>query len=126
MDSERREHVRFQTKDNAYASFGSGFTKVGSLKDISQGGLSFEYIFCDELSSEPASQVDIFQSSNGFHLENIPCSLIYDVPIRTSMNNLFIVKRCGLKFSDLSDRQKLQIHLFIENYTAGLAQKPYG
>ncbi len=123
MESERREDVRFMAKNNSYASFGPGFTKVGSLKDISKGGLSFEYIFYEELDKEPSSQVDIFLSMNGFHLESVPCRMVYDVPHRTSTNNLFIVKRCGLSFEDLTQEQAIQLYFFLENHTSGIAFK---
>ncbi len=48
MISERRKYTRFLAEEDGYAALGANFTKVGKLKDISIGGLAFEYIGCTE------------------------------------------------------------------------------
>ena len=41
---ERRKHARFFSPENAFAALGRNYTKVGKIKNISLGGLAFEYI----------------------------------------------------------------------------------
>ena len=59
MRSEQRKHDRFIPKENAFAALGRKYTRVGKIKDISVGGLAFEYIAGEE-SNNNASEIDIF------------------------------------------------------------------
>ena len=126
MQSEQREYVRFLAKNKAYVSLGSGFTRVGTIKDISLGGVSFEYIVIEDLAKEHMQHLDIFVSGNGFNLPNVPCSIVYDVSAGTpnsdyTLQTLIISKRCGVKFSEVTEEQMLKLEFFLENYTTGLA-----
>jgi hypothetical protein len=122
MVSEQREYTRFLTKNNAYASFGQGAIRVGTIRDISMGGISFEYVFYADSVQEDSHQIDIFITQNGFQLSDLPCEVVYDIPLRVSSTTLFITKRCGLKFGDLSDVQSSQLKIFLENHTTGIVQ----
>jgi len=122
MFSEQREYTRFLTKNNAYASFGHESIRVGTIKDISLGGVSFEYVFYADSVQEDSHQIDIFITQNGFQLSDLPCQLVYDIPLRVSSTTLFITKRCGLMFGGLSDVQSAQLKLFLTNYTTGIVQ----
>ncbi|MEE8416798.1 MAG: response regulator transcription factor, partial [Desulfobacterales bacterium] len=44
LKSEKRRHVRFNAPENLFAALGNPVQKVGKVKDISMGGLAFEYI----------------------------------------------------------------------------------
>lgn len=124
MESKQREHDRLLAKNNAYVSLGSGFIKVGAMKDISKGGASFEYIFFEDFDKKLSQQVDIFISQNGFHLTNLPCDVVYDIPLPLQNQNQiyakpFIVKRCGIRFKSLTEYQTSQIISFLEKHTLG-------
>jgi hypothetical protein len=118
---EHRRYTRLSPPANTFAALGSKYVKVGKVKDISLGGLSFEYI-CGEGTNQNSSQVDIFVVGNVFHLYNVPCKMIYDVQIHVPhVNNNFVkiltTKRCGLQFKELPEDNLVQLKLLIESYT---------
>jgi hypothetical protein len=124
-----RKHKRFLVKDNAYVSLGNGFIKVGNIKDISLGGTAFEYISYNDSPNESFSRdkIDIFISRNGFHLTDLPCDVVYDVPVNTFspsplFSRNFICRRCGIRFDALSGEHEDKILSFLENYTTGIVR----
>jgi hypothetical protein len=126
MVSEPREYVRFLAKNNAYISLGRGFTRVGTIKDVSLGGVAFEYVIIEDLDQKHTQQLDIFVSGNGFNLSNVPCTIVYDISLGTLNSNytfstLIISKRCGVKFCEVTEEQTVQLKFFLENHTTGLA-----
>lgn len=126
---QKRKHKRFLAKQNTFASFGSGFNKVGKINDISKGGLSFEYIFFDEdedRKAKPVQRVDIFLTKDAFYLSNLPCKIVYDGDKQVCKDNwnfistpTFTTRRCGLQFDALTEDQMEQLTYFIENHTSG-------
>jgi hypothetical protein len=122
---EQRRHIRFLAVDNAFAALGAGFARVGRLKNISTGGLAFEYI-TDNDSDEQASQLDVFVSGEDFHLSKVPCRVVYDVPVsRSDVSRLFfqpfVTRQCGVQFGQLTQEKTTQLNLFLETYTTGVA-----
>jgi len=126
---ERREVTRFMPTDNAFVALPQ-VGRLGSIKDISLGGLSCDYyvgfgeneaIRGDTAVSLPA---DIFVSGRKFFLGNILCRVTYDMiaPDDRPAYRVSVEKRrCGLKFDELSEEQRQQITLFLENHTVGTA-----
>jgi hypothetical protein len=122
---EKRRQVRFLAQENAFAALGEKFTKVGRLKNISAGGLAFEYI-TDGNSENGPSQLDLFVSGDDFHLSKVPCRVVYDIPSRSSEGNRiffqpFLTKQCGVEFEGLTKEKKAQLDLFIASHTTGVA-----
>ena len=122
MDAEKRKYVRFLAQDNTFAALRSGFKKVGKVNDISIKGLGFSFLteITQVDSADHPTQVDIFNSKNGFHLSNVPCRIVYEIPDSTPDEN-FLVRmiRCGLHFGELAGSHLEQLELFIEKYTTG-------
>jgi hypothetical protein len=116
---ERRKFTRFRAHDNGYAGLRGDFTKVGKINDISLNGLSFKYI-AKAVQEEEFSHVDIFLAENKFHLRNMPCRLVYQIPDEIGKGFLVQMFRCGLHFKELAPSQLEQLELFIENYTMGV------
>ncbi|MBC2704566.1 PilZ domain-containing protein [Desulfobacula sp.] len=123
---EQRQHERFEPQNSAFVVFRPEFNKIGPINDISKGGLGFNYLQSED-KDNPASEnpctIDIFDSSNSFHLSHIPCSLIYDTDNNdqlTVMHNL-ANRRCGLKFDQLTKEQEEQITFFLTHHTVGNA-----
>jgi len=126
MRSERRKYTRFLADKDAYAALGVNFTRVGKLKDISIGGLAFEYIDCTENFVQDFSRVAIFHSHNEFHLPNLMCRLIYNLAISTENEDpqfirQYVNHRCAIQFGDITVRQREQLEFFINHYTCGAA-----
>jgi c-di-GMP-binding flagellar brake protein YcgR len=131
MVAEKRKYVRFLAEPNTYAALGSSFTKVGKIRDISMGGLAFEYFSGTENSNLQDSTVTIFITVKKFYLENLPCLMICDHPKRNSnethfLNSSYLVKRCSLQFMTISEDQRQHLENFLENYTQGIAPSSIG
>jgi hypothetical protein len=122
MIPEKRKHIRFLAKDDAYVALGTHFNKVGKLKDISIGGLAFRYIDNTEDCVQDSSTVAIFVSENGFYLPDLACRLIYDSPLHVT-NNIqyfktpFRIIRCGLQFTAITEYQLDKLESFMNHYT---------
>ncbi|MDY6838110.1 MAG: PilZ domain-containing protein [Thermodesulfobacteriota bacterium] len=122
---EKRKHIRLLAQDNAFAALGSRFTRVGRVKNISTGGLAFEYITNGE-SDEDHSQLDVFVSGKDFHLPKVPCKVIYDIPVqRSDVHRIFfqpfLTKQCGVEFKELPEDKSAQLSHFLDTHTVGVA-----
>ena len=135
MKSENRKYIRFKAQDKLYAALGTHFSKIGKLRDISIGGLAFEYIEntkSSEKSSKPNSSiVSIFHSKDSIFLSHLACTLIYDHPMCTMVTKLsskkkYVVKRCGLQFTAVTGTQRRKLELLLGNYTYELKQLSIG
>ncbi len=115
---ERRKHPRFQVKDGAVAVLkSSDHCKVGTIIDVSQGGLAFRYFDEPELFDGPLT-VDIVVPQKDFSLLDIPCSPVTDfkIPCATAFSMLPMM-RCGLQFHQLNDHQADFLQLFLHRHT---------
>lgn len=130
-DRERRRHERFTVKDNAYVAVRPEFYKLGKIKDISKGGVSFEYIQHNHLNNrfsitnriiEP--EIDIFLGTKKFYLSSIPCKVIYDNELTDDEDALTTGchdKCCGLEFGNLSEKQLEQLLFFLNNHAMSMS-----
>jgi len=131
MVVERRKYVRFLVQPNTYAALGSRFTKVGKVRDISIGGLAFEYLSNTEDLDQPYSKIAIYQSENKFHLANLPCRVIYDLPQRALNKNLvsnsiYVTNRCAVQFITIAEHQIERLTYFLDHHTKGLPTSSIG
>jgi len=116
---ERRKFTRFRVQDDAFAALRGALTKVGKIYDISLNGLAFRYL-AEKISDETFTHVDIFLSTNGFHLAAVPCAVIYDVKESTFGLKEISPYRCGLKFEGVDEEQKNKLEFFLNNHTTGV------
>ena len=122
---ERRKYVRFISRSDVFIALLT-LTKLGSIKDISQDSLSFEF-YSDFAQKEafnfgPDDSItgDIFIRDNRLHVRNIHCRVVYDIiaPEDRPAYSVSVTKgRCGLKFDSLTEEQEKQIKHFLENHT---------
>ena len=109
VETERRKFTRFLAQDTAFAVLRPHFTKLGKIKDISEGGLAFEYI-AYKGQKEDSSGTDIFLSSDRFYLGRIPCKIRYDIKIaeryQISIDRIER-RRCGLQFGELTEEVRV-------------------
>ena len=125
MRAEKRKTKRFVMQGGAFAGLGRDQLTIGVLKDISMGGLSFEYLY-DEKSGPDADYVDIWMTKGDFFLRDIPCSKVYEITPATDYDdNQFsstIMNRCGLKLGPLSADHSTKLSSFINTYAPQPAQ----
>lgn len=122
---EKRRFIRYQAKEKVFAALGEKFSRVGKVKDISVGGLAFEYVGEPE-SFNDLTRIDIFSTANGTHLRRIPCRKIYEQPITQGPDpaedsETLNIKRCGVEFGSLSEGQVSQLKALIDRYGQRLA-----
>lgn len=111
---ERRSNERYKVSDDIFLTFRPHFEKMGRIRDISRGGVAFEYIFDLQSNNEQNIEVDIFSTAKDLHLARVPCKVVYDVQVESypSFSNM-VTKRCGLQFRNLNKQQMSQLsHLF--------------
>ena len=118
--AEKRKTARFILKEGAFAALGNGLSKVGKVKDISRGGLSFEYLYDSQTDSD-AKLVDIWMLGAKYALRDVPCKKVYDIRSASDYENypfvFTIMNRCGLQFAALSTDQSAKLSSFIREHT---------
>jgi hypothetical protein len=124
MDTEKRRHIRFLVLEDVFISIQNGAGKIGRVKNISMGGLSFEHIYDEELNWVQ-SRRNIFLWINDFNFK-VPCKIIYDIPVSQppEYDGLIIqltTRLCGVQFETLTDDQLEKLNFFLKNYTKGKA-----
>ena len=120
METERRKFRRLLAQDLTFVVMRSHFTKLGKVKDISRGGLAFEYIL-NETQNAGSSEIDIFVSDDDrFYLPRITSKIVYDIEIVEEYQSVER-RRCGLQFGDLTEEQATKLEFFLQKYTTGTA-----
>ena len=125
MLTEQRKNIRFLAQDNIIVVLRNDLTKIGEVKDISKGGLSFEHIYEGDSEGE-LSRKTLFLWANEFSMSKVPCKVIYDILMPTpeeyeSLAIRFITRRCGVEFEALIEDQMAQLDFFLKTYTKGTA-----
>ena len=118
-DLNRRKHIRYSVRDDIIASLRNRRIRIGKVKDISVGGVSFEYTkpATDPTPDQELVKPTILLYGNEFSLPEIPCRVVYDVSIDTPTERLvpskFVARRCGVQFTTLLEDQKMQLDLLV-------------
>lgn len=114
---ERRAHKRFRVQGGAYVMLRPSRTHIGRIIDIGMGGLSFECFGKEESANHP-KELEIFVADSTFRV-NMPCQLVYELPIHESPLTFFKKRRCGVQFGELTEYQTSLLSRFIERHTMG-------
>jgi len=97
--------------------FGFGKIRVvqkADILDISASGLRVQYIAADKWSSR-FDYITIAGNDGKTFVDNIHCKIITDSPVATLPDGRY-TRVCGVKFKGLSDRQKAELNLFLQEY----------
>jgi hypothetical protein len=91
------------------------FDRMGQLIDISEDGASFHYVVdrkaVDAVMSEPACRLRIFGACRMVELEKI--LVVYDYELQRYSNDPVSVRRCGIRFRNLSQQHKSELDRII-------------
>ncbi len=90
----------------------------GQILDISTGGFSLKYIDMETPVREQEI-VDIFLGS--LTLRKIPVTVVWQTRSPLPSNDAIIMSTLGVKFDNLTDRQRSTIDYFIEQQAVGRA-----
>ena len=111
---DRRQSERFRPTAEVFLTFRPNFERIGSVKDISKTGVSFEYLSFDNSDTAEHVEVDIFSGEKNFYISRIPCKVVYN--IRKDIAFLLHdaeTRRCGLQFEQLDDQQTSSLSAFL-------------
>ena len=123
MEKEKRRDIRFVAADDVVVVLPDKVSKIGRVIDIGQGGLAFELID-EEESRWEFSKRDISLWANEFRVSDIPCKMVYDIPVQPPpeyelLSSHIKTRRFGIQFESLTENQKGQLEFLLKTYTKG-------
>ena len=86
-----------------------------TLVDISLGGLRAQYV-SSKMFSYKQNTLSIETDDGVVKIEHIPFKIISDYKYTRLPGNTYL-RKCGIKFSDLSENHKLQVNKLIRDYS---------
>ena len=78
-------------EEGVFAALNSGFKKIGQIKNISRGGLKFEYVDDGKPVNDP-SEVEIFSSNHNVYLKKLPIETLVDVEVEPHWTLLRVLR----------------------------------
>lgn len=123
METDKRKDERFLVGEEVIVALRNRSSRVGRVKDISMGGLSFEHIYDEDLEGDP-SEREVSLWVDNYSMADIPCRVVYDIPISEApeydyLSIHFKTRRCGVQFDLLTKAQKDQLDFFLKAHTKG-------
>ncbi len=116
---ERRKHKRFNVKKGAFVALSSDYNKMGQIKDIGGGGLSFLYYGAGEKLNGSA-EVEIFSTVDDFYLKKLRVRIVSDLAQGNKDSSSSIsMRQVGMRFEKLMPKQKFLLDYFMQYYTTG-------
>jgi hypothetical protein len=121
METDKRKDERFLVGEEVIVALRNRSSRVGRVKDISMGGLSFEHIYDEDLEQDP-SKSDVSVWVDNYSMADIPCRVIYDIPISEPPEYDFLsvhfrTRRCGVQFGKLTENQETQLNFLLKTHT---------
>ncbi len=124
---EARKNRRVRTDGSVFAAFfnpSQDFVKLCQIIDISEGGVGLRYVGVKEQTGE-SSQLEILDSHEELQVGRIPCRVVYDMELPAESRGVLKVRRCGVQFEQLSEKQTMTLRAFVEsNGTNGNGPAP--
>ena len=115
MNVEPRKFDRHPVSKNLFFVFNHDSTEMAEIKDISKGGLKFEYLPVEQQKTQ-WKLIDIFsKTSQRVYILGIPCKLIYDIITLTEDRtfNGSPARIGGLEFGRLEKNQKKKMDILL-------------
>ena len=97
------------------------YSALGQIVDMNKEGLAFQYVAgLDADGYRPGEQlVEIFAIAEPYlQVGTIPCRILYDVPILADLGHPITMRRCGLEFGEIPNKQLVEVEHFIQTYQA--------
>ncbi len=107
---EHRSSQRFQANERALILIPNEQFYY-HIVDIGPKGMAFRY-YGNESINKKVAEIDIFHNEQQY-LANIPIEVMSDILME---DGLLSLRRCGVKFDDISPAQQKQLNEFIEEH----------
>jgi len=115
--TERRKNKRFHVNNGIAALPISSSVIIGTIVDISKGGLAVRYASEDE-ELKSFFDIDILLTDTNFFMPNVSTNIITDFELENKIPfSIITERRCGLQFRQLSSEQISQLDDLLTNYT---------
>ena len=120
MSAEQRIFKRYAIKSDGLDVVSRDLNVVGKLKNISRGGLAYQYAPIN--GTKPDSEmIDILgKGSDRFHVSGISCKAVYDIS-ELAAEQTFTgaeIRVRGLEFTGLTEEQNEMLEFLLEHYTS--------
>jgi len=117
MNNERREFVRYQIKPHTVFLFSNYSPVKGWVKDISRGGMSFEYTPSEECEPKPEISLILVGDAFPFYLPDLPCKTIYDIKVDKNHRPFKTtgIRRCGVQYTKLDPEMQEKLEFLLSS-----------
>jgi hypothetical protein len=117
---EQRKFERFFPKDLAFVVSEQFLFGVGTLLDISGGGVGFQYAYDSDEDQDllkGSIRLDLFKSKPTRQVIGIEGNIVYDtvVPWEIGLFSNYQVRRCGVEFDQLVEDHFRELHSFLND-----------
>ncbi len=108
MNIERREFIRHQIRPHTIFLYSNYSPVKGWVKDVSQGGLSFEYTPIEGCGPKPEIRLILAGDAFPFYLPDISCKTVYDIKADNNERPFKVTgtRRCGVQYEKLDPETK--------------------
>lgn len=114
---ERRKHERLKAKEGTFAVVVSGKSKLGQVKDISMGGLTFQYVDSGE-PVDVSSEIELFSSVYDFHLKKLKVKSVEDLAVDNTVPfSSLPIRQLRIQFGTMTSDQLRLLDFFLRRYT---------
>jgi hypothetical protein len=116
MKTDRRNSQRLRMAGDGCKIFIPDHSMIGSVLDVGEGGLSFEYTPCYSILGEGSEMEIYFHDGFRLHVPPLRCRIAYDRPDRSkgSYYRIFEIRRCGAVFRDGRSGIPASMRQFLE------------
>ncbi len=114
---DERKHKRYDIASGAFALLKwNGAEVLGSIKDISRGGLSLSHIDDDE-NLEALARITVNLISEKVCYENFIGRSIWSKKKEGAFTTAMVkMKLCGIEFGQIDEEKQLQLKEFIDSH----------
>lgn len=122
---EKRNHKRFEVKEGAFVEFYKPrlfnlgrprLVKYAQIINISEGGLGFVYVD-RKMWLLDSQELTISDYNNEIKIDKVPFKILRDFP-QSKLIGSKSLRKCGVKFGELTSDQKSKLYSFIHATTA--------
>ncbi len=121
MEIERRKFARYIVQENGFEVLSRDLKVVGKLKNISRGGLAYQYTPADGKEIEPEIVDILGKSPDPFYLQGLVCQTVYDIS-ELAADQTFTgaeIRVTGLQYIKLTENQERKLDFLFYNYVIG-------
>ncbi|MBW2108057.1 MAG: PilZ domain-containing protein [Deltaproteobacteria bacterium] len=114
---DRRQERRYPVADGAFVLLAPPHSILGQIIEISRSGLSFLCTASHPPEQGP-TQLDILLADHSFYFDKIPCTVVSHLEVSHNLSmGTQTIRRCSVRFHDLTEVQTSQLDYFIRNHT---------